>query len=72
MRSLLQLFLRVSEGAARSAGTAPLLLHVATHVRLVLAVLGRLRQKDERERERESNTWTLLTPGQMIHEPETC
>ena len=68
--SLLQLFLRVSEGAARSARTAPFLLHVTTHVRLVLAVLGRLRQ---RGRDIELTTWTTQTPSiHMIRWYDEC
>lgn len=43
--SLLQFFLRVSKGAAGSARTASLLLHVTTHVCLVLAVLRRLKER---------------------------
>lgn len=41
--SLLQFFLRMRKRAAGSTRTASLLLHVPTHVRLVLAVLRRLR-----------------------------
>lgn len=48
--SLLQLFLRVSEGAAGSTRTASLLLHVPTHVRLVFTVLWGLKTDREGKR----------------------
>lgn len=41
---LLQFFLRVSKGAASSARAASLLLHITTHVCLVLAVLRWLKK----------------------------
>lgn len=46
---LLQFFLRMSEGAAGSTWAASLLLHVATHVCFVLAVLRRLQSEEEKK-----------------------
>lgn len=57
--SLLQFFLRVSKGAAGSARTASLLLHVTTHICLVLAVLRRLK---ERQVLLKQKTYTLVYP----------